>query len=137
MGRPLKLAETVASTLKIGIIGDTALAGDQIQFTGFVAGGSAKTGFAAKQTASKTFRITTADGTAKLRLVPAASGNIVAGECQLTATDSDGGTYHVSKISRNFVTLVPVDGTQFSAGERAKWVFSGPELNFSVSIPGA
>ena len=137
MGRPLKLTKTVATTLKVGQIGDTALAGSQIQFTGFVTGGSANTGFASKQSATRTFRITTSDGTERLRLVPAASGSLAAGQCQLTATDSAGGTYHVSKITRNLVTLVPVTGTQFASGERAKWVFSGPTLDFSVSIPGA
>ena len=137
MGRPLKLTETVDSTLKVGQIGNTSQTGNQIQFTGFVTGGSANTGYASRQTGAKTFKITTTDGTADLALTAVASGSLTAGQCQLTATDSAGGTYYVSKITNNYVTLVPNDGTQFSSGERAQWVFSGPVNGVSVSIPGA
>ena len=137
MGRPLKLTETVGGTLKVGQIGDTAQSGNQIQFTGFVTGGSANTGYASKQTGSKTFKITTGDGTADLVLTAVASGSLAAGECQLTATDSAGGTYYVSKITNNYVTLVPATGSQFSSGEKALWVFSSPVANVSVSIPNA
>ena len=143
MGRPLKLAETVAGILKLpaanttGTIGDTALSGStQIQFTGYVTGGSANTGYASKQTGSKTFKVTTSDGTEDLLLTAVASGSLAAGQCQLTATDSAGGTYYVSKITSRYVTLVPNDGTQWSSGQKALWVASGSEvLNTSVSIP--
>ena len=143
MGRPLKLAETVDSTAKspaagtTGTIGNTSAAGStQIQFTGFVSGGSANTGYATRQTGSKTFKITTSDGTQDLLLTAVASGSLTAGQCQLTATDSDANTYYVSKITSRYVTLVPNDGTQFSSGQRALWVASGSEVSGeSVSIP--
>lgn len=137
MGRPLKLTKAVDSTTKVGQIGDTSQAGNQIQFTGFVTGGSANTGYASRQTGAKTFKITTSDGTADLLLTAQASGSLSAGECQLTATDSDGNTYYVSKITNNWATLVPNDGTQFSSGARARWVYSGPASGVSVSIPAA
>jgi hypothetical protein len=137
MGRPLKLTETVDSTLKVGQIGNTSQTGNQIQFTGFVTGGAAKTGYASRQTGAKTFKVTTADGTADLLLTAQASSSLSAGECQLTATDSDGDTYYVSKITNNYVTLVPNDGSQFSSGARAQWVTSGPVDGVSVSIPTA
>lgn len=138
MGRPLKLTETVDSKLKVGAIGNTAQSGNQIQFTGFVTGGSANTGYASRQTGSKTFKITTTDGTADLLLVARPSGSLSAGQCQLTATDSAGGTYYVSKITANHVTIGALGtGSQFSVGEKALWVFSGPVLNTSVSIPSA
>lgn len=143
MGRPLKLSKTVSGVLKApaanttGTIGNTGNTGStQIQFTGFVSGGSANTGYALRQKGSKKFRITTSDGTGTLQLVAAASGDLVAGQCQLTATDSDGNTYNVSKITSRYVTLEPVDGTQFSSGDRALWVASGSEESgISVSIP--
>lgn len=144
MGRPLKLAETVDSKVKTpaagttGTIGNTGVAGStQIQFTGFVTGGSANTGYATRQTGSKTFKITTSDGTADLLLTPAASGSLAAGQCQLTATDSAGGTYYVSKITSRYVTIGALGtGSQFAVGDRALWVASGSEvLNTSVSIP--
>ena len=137
MGRPLKLTKAVDSTLKVGQIGDTSQTGNQIQFTGFVTGGTAKTGYASRQTGAKTFKVTTADGTADLLLTAQDSLSLSAGECQLTATDSAGGTYYVSKITNNYVTLVPNDGVQFSSGARAQWVTSGPVNGVSVSIPAA
>lgn len=143
MGRPLKLSETVNGALKApaanttGTIGNTGNTGStQIQFTGFVTGGSAGNGYAIAQKGSKRFRITTGDGTETLQLTAAASGSLVAGQCQLTATDSDGGEYYVSKITSRYVTLVPNDGTQFASGQRALWVASGSEVEgVSVSIP--
>lgn len=143
MGRPIKTAKSVAGILKLpaanttGTIGDTALAGaTQVQFTGIVTGGSANTGPANSQKGSKTFNITTSDGTEDLILTPVASGALAAGQCQLTATDSDGDTYNVSKISSRYVTLTPVDGTEFTTGQRALWVASGSEVaGVSVSIP--
>ena len=143
MGRPLKLAQTVDGNLKVpsanttGTIGDTALAGStQIQFTGFVTSGSANTGPANSQKGSKTFNITTSDGTEDLILTAVASGSLAEGQCQLTATDSDGDTYYVSKITSRYVTLVPNDGTQFTSGQKALWVASGSEESgVSVSIP--
>lgn len=138
MGRPLKLTESVNGTLKTGIIGDTSLSGSQIQFTGFVTGGSASSGYATKQTGSTTFKITTGDGTADLKLTAAASGSLTAGQCQLTATDSAGGTYYVSKITNNYVTIGALGtGSQFAVGDKALWVTSSPTVDVSVSIPTA
>jgi hypothetical protein len=138
MGRPLKLTESVNGTLKTGIIGNTSLSGNQIQFTGFVTGGSASSGYATKQTGSTTFKITTGDGTADLKLTAAASGSLTAGQCQLTATDSASGTYYVSKITNNYVTIGALGtGTQFAVGDKALWVTSSPTINVSVSIPTA
>ena len=144
MGRPLKLSETVASVLKApaanttGTIGNTGNTGaTQIQFTGFVTGGSANTGYATKQTGSTTFKITTSDGTEDLKLTAVASGSLTAGQCQLTATDSDGGTYYVSKITSRYVTIGALGtGSQFAVGDRALWVASSSEVeDTSVSIP--
>lgn len=138
MGRPLKTAEIVSGALKVGAIGDTALAGNQIQFNGFITGGSAKAGSAIAQKGTRTFKITTADGTADLFLVAKASGSLLAGECQITATDSAGGTYYVNRISANNVTIGALGtGTQFAVGTKVPWVFVGPVLNTSVALAAA
>jgi hypothetical protein len=142
MGRPLKLSETVTSVLKepaantTGTIGNTGNTGTtQIQFVGFVTGGSANNGYASKQTGAKTFKITTSDGTEDLLLTPVGGASLTAGQCQLTATDSVGDTYYVLKITSRYITLVRNDGTQFSNGQRALWVASGSEeAGVSVSI---
>lgn len=138
MGRPLKMTETVGSSLKVGVLGNTSQTGNQLQFTGFVAGGTAKTGYASRQSGSKTFKVTTADGTADLVLTADSGANLVAGQCQLTATDSAGGTYFVSKISANHVTIGKLgSGTQFPLNSKVVWVTSGPVINVSVSLPVA
>ena len=134
MGRPLKMTETVSGSLKVGVLGDTSQAGNQIQFIGFVTSGSANNGYATAQKGATTFKITTSDGTEDLVLTTVASGSLTAGQCQLTATDSASGTYYVSKITSNFVTLVPVTGSQFASGDRATWVTSSPSAGVSVSI---
>lgn len=144
MGRPVKLSRNdingvlkAVPTNATGTIGNTGNTGStQIQFIGFVEGGSANNGYATAQKGSTTFKITTSDGTGDLILNAVASGSLSAGECQLTATDSDGGTYYVSKVTSRYVTLVPNDGVQFSSGQRALWVASGSEVSgTSVSIP--
>lgn len=144
MGRPLKLSETVGSSLKApaanttGTIGNTANTGaTQIQFTGFVTGGSANTGYATRQTGATTFKITTTDGTEDLKLTAVRAVALTAGQCQLTATDSAGGTYYVSKITSRYVTIGDLGtGSQFAVGDRALWVASGSEsAGVSVSIP--
>ena len=138
MGRPLKMTETVDGQLKVGALGDTSQSGTQIQFTGFVDGGSAGVGYASRQTGSKTFKITTGDGTQDLLLIADEDGNLVAGECNLELTDSEGNTYFASKISANHVTIgLVVDGTQFSVGDKVPWVYSSPVLDESVSVPNA
>lgn len=145
MGRPLKLAISVDGNLKVpsanttNTIGNTALSGStQIQFTGYVTGGSANTGYATAQKGATTFKITTSDGTEDLILTGVASGSLAAGQCQLTATDSDGNTAYVTKITSRYVTLKNNDSTQFSDGDRALIVASGSEESgVSVSIPVA
>ena len=142
MGRPIKLAETVDGNLKTpannttGTIGNTSLSGStQIQFSANTnaSSGSAKSGYATAQKGNKTFKITNADATAECLLVASAASNL---QCSLTATDSDAGTYYVSKITSRYVTLVPNTGVQFTSGQRALWVASGSEVSGSaVSIP--
>ena len=142
MGRPIKSAETVGGTSKIRSngtalpIGSSGLAGNQIIMKGFVDGASAQDTTNIIQKGTKKFRCTTAGGTETLTLVAVVHGSITSGQCHITGTDSAGGTYFASKITgRHFHVGALGTGSQFSVGDKALMVASGPVENVSVSVP--
>lgn len=139
MGRPIKSARTGntgASVNNALPIGSSALSGNQIIMKGFVTGASAQDTTNVIQKGTKKFRCTTAGGTETLTLVSKVHGSIAAGECQITGTDSAGGTYFAEKITgRHFVVGALGTGSQFAVGDKALLVASGPAENVSVSVP--
>lgn len=138
MGRPLKMSETVGGVAKSGVIGDTARAGAQIEVEAYIpeadGGTEPLAGYIARQVGSRSFRCTTDEGTGKCRLVTGTPG---AGEMRITATDSDGDTYYVTKISARVVTLEPDTGTQFASGARVAWNLDTAEEGVSVVLASA
>jgi hypothetical protein len=152
MGRPLKMTETVVgvggNTLKVGAIGNTNQTGNQIQLSAFLplntdtvnyisgsGGTSARASYILKQKSSRRFTCVNAtDGVGICKLVVSSPS---AGECRITATDSAGGTYYVSKISGKKATLIRATGTQFADGASVAWNLIGAVLNQSVIITGA
>lgn len=137
MGRPLKLAEVVETTEKVGEIGNTARPGEQIQFNAKFEGFAVTTGYSTAQKGSKTFKITTGDDTQEAQLTAVAAGSLTDGQCNIVATDSAGGTYFVSKITKHKVTLVRGTGTQFAEGASVAWVFTGATINETVALASA
>lgn len=138
MARALKLTKTVGGTLKVGQMGLTSQSGSQIQVSAFIpaanGGSSAVNGSMIKQVSGRRFRVTTAQGTGICKLVVTAP---VAGEMRLTATDSAGGTYYVTKISAKRVQVTRNTGTQFATGASVPWNFTGAVLNTSVVLTNA
>ena len=123
MGRPLRTAETVGGTAKVGVIGADSATGQQIRMIAFVTGGSANNTSSITQKGTHRFRCTTTDGTETCTLTAVASGSLTAGQCQLTATDSAGGTYYVSRISPNWIEIGALGtGSQVAVGDRVQWV---------------
>ena len=105
-------------------------------FKAFVDGGSANDTTEIIQKGNKKFRVTTSDGTQTCVLTAVVHGSLTAGQCQVTGTDSAGGTYFASKITgRHFIVGALGTGSQFAVGDRALLVASGPQANVSVSIP--
>lgn len=142
MGRPIKSAETVGGTSKVASsgttlpIGSSALGGNQIIMKAFVTGGSAQDTTNVIQKGNKKFRVTTATGTETCVLTAVVHGSLTAGQCQITGTDSAGGTYFASKITgRHFHVGALGTGSQFAVGDKALLVASGPTLNVSLSVP--
>ena len=142
MGRPIKSAETVGGTSKVASvntvlpIGSSALGGNQMIMKAFVTGGSAQDTTNIIQKGNKKFRVTTAGGTQTLTLTAVVHGSLSAGQCQITGTDSAGGTYFASQITgRHFVVGALGTGSQFAVGDKALLVASGPVENVSLSVP--
>ncbi len=72
-----------------------------------------------KQVNTRSYTVINQDGTAKCKLVTATPTSI--GEMTINATDSAGGTYYVTKLTRHKVTLTQNTGTQFATGATASW----------------
>tara|TARA_E500000318_G_scaffold70518_1_gene65250 strand:+ start:3190 stop:3624 length:435 start_codon:yes stop_codon:yes gene_type:complete len=142
MGRPIKSAETVGGTSKVASvntvlpIGSSALGGNQMIMKAFVTGGSAQDTTNIIQKGNKKFRVTTATGTETCVLTSVVHGSLAAGQCQITGTDSAGGTYFASQITgRHFVVGALGTGSQFAVGDKALLVASSPQANVSLSVP--
>ena len=98
-------------------------------------GGTSLLGDIVSQKGRSVFKIKTTDGTANCLLK--ASAVSAAGECTITATDSDNGTYFVTKISSHRCTVVPGTGSQFVTGQSVPWTFGTASAGASVKIPNA
>jgi hypothetical protein len=142
MGRPIKSAETVGGTSKVAAantalpIGSSGLSGNQMIMQAFVTSGSANATTEIIQKGNKKFRVTTSDGTETCVLTAVVQGSLAAAQCQITGTDSAGGTYFASQITgRHFVVGALGTGSQFAVGDKALLVASGPVENVSLSVP--
>ena len=85
-------------------------------------GSSAVAGDIVKQVGARRYKVITAQGTGKCKLVTAAP---TAGTMTIAATDSLGSTYYVKKLDERLVTLTQNtdggSGFEFASGTRAKW----------------
>lgn len=127
---------TATAVLTIG----AAARQNGITVSAFVPGGaSAAVGDIIKQTASRSYRVITAQGTGRCDLVAAAP---TAGQMTMTAVDSVGGTYYVIKLTARRALLIKGDrsGTEFTtgtAGISIPWSFDAAVLNERVQILNA
>jgi hypothetical protein len=87
-------------------------------------GSSAVVGDIVKQVGARRYKVRTAQGTGKCKLVTAVP---TVGTMTIIATDSQSSTYYVKKLDENTVTLVQQSGATFdyATGTQAKWVLSG------------
>lgn len=99
---------------------------DVLQVTAYIpaanGGSSAVTGDIQEQVASKKYRVITAQGTGPCKLVTTSS--LAAGEMFMKATDTNGSTYFVKKLTAHRAVLVQdtVNGSfAFDTNEAAGW----------------
>jgi hypothetical protein len=82
-----------------------------------------------KQVSGRRYKVTTSEGTLTCKLVTDGVANAV-GEMTITATDANGNTYYVSKLTRHKATLVRLvdDGDDgdwvYATGAVAPWDFA-------------
>lgn len=75
-----------------------------------------------RQISTKAFYIQTANGNVgRANLVTVDSANLTTGQMSISAVDSTGGTYFIKKISGHVATVVPDNGTVFTANSRVRW----------------
>ena len=98
------------------------------------AGSEVLTGDVIKQVSTTRYKVQTSDGTSVCQLVT--TNALGADEMSIMATDVDGGTYLVSKLTSRKAVLVPVAnahggstsaGSAFASGTAAPWSFSAAE----------
>jgi hypothetical protein len=132
------------ATLTFTDIGDNADPGvvtltntrfNGLAVTAFIPGGSSGVlTDIMKQQSSRRYLVQNAQGRGTCRLVAKADGALVAGEMNLIATDSAGGTYYVTKLTARRALLVPIDGTQFAANTTAGWNLTLAQAGVSVVV---
>lgn len=97
------------------------------------------------QRSSRRYRVTNADGTNVCRLPKATEtglantyqGPFASGVMTISATDSTGGTYWVTKIDSRTATVTPGGsgpGTQFSANAQVIWSMNAAVVNTTVKL---
>lgn len=113
----------------------TSVKQNAITMTGRVVAGGTVALDVIKQTGSRRYRVTDGTNAGVVKLVGAAVA--AAGEAQIVATDSAGGTYYVTKITAHRAVVTPGTGTQFTAGTSVPWTFGTATQDVSVKIPNA
>jgi hypothetical protein len=109
----------------------------------YLTGGSLLRADIVKQTNDRRFKVENATGTGICELTTTTAD--AAGEMNVVATDSAGGTYLVKKITSRKVVLVPAAvarlsssaGSQFASGQSAKWSFTTTIEDSQVVIENA
>jgi hypothetical protein len=117
----------------------TAVKTNAITMTGRVVAGSTVALDVVKQTGSRRYLVTDGTNTGVVALVSEAVD--AAGEAQIVATDSNNGTYYVTKLTAHRAVIVPGTGTQFPLvggnPQSVPWVLDTAVLDTSVKIPNA
>jgi len=105
------------------------------------AGSEVTTGDIIKQVNGRSYKVQTSDGTAVCKLVTTEAKDD--NQMSIKATDSDGNTYFVAKLTSRKVVLVPAAdvhggtttiGSQFASGTTAKWTFGAAVEGTTVTI---
>ena len=120
---------TVTSVLTSGT------GGNAIVMTGRIVAGSTVALDVIKQTGSRRYLVTDGTNTGVVTLV--ADAVDAAGEANIVATDSAGGTYYVTKLTAHRALLTRGTGTQFATGQSVPWTLGNATLNTTVKIPNA
>jgi hypothetical protein len=106
-----------------------------IVMTAFIAGGTGDDADIVAQTGESRYRVTTSDGIGEVYLEGVAAGSIAEGRANITAVDSAGGTYFVTKLTSHVCHVVAGTGVQWATGDKVPWTLDAAVLDVSVQIP--
>ena len=98
-------------------------------------GSSAVAGDIVKQVGARRYKVITAQGTGKCKLVTTTPS---VGTMTIAATDSQGSTYYVKKLQEKKVTLIRNVGSSwdYADGQTAKWTITGSTVAPTTSDIG-
>lgn len=88
------------------------------------------------QKGSKRYVVKGASGTINTAMLIADTA-AAEGEMEIRATDSDGGTYWITKLTSRLAVVEPDTGTQFASGARVKWNLTSASEDVSVKVENA
>lgn len=108
---------------------------DAITVTGRVVAGSTVALDVIKQVGSRRFRVTDGTNTGVVELVGSAAD--AAGEANIIALDSDGGTYYVNRLTAHRAWVTRGTGTQFATNSSVPWTLGAAVEGFSIQVPSA
>lgn len=133
---PTPTFSVTTGTAAVVVVALTATRVTSIAATAFVLKGSSEVlADIVKQEASHRYLVKTAQGTSQCKLVSTAV--LVAGQMHIIATDVQGSTYFVTKLTAKRVILTQKTaagtGFQFVSGRAAKWTLNGASTGI-VSI---
>jgi hypothetical protein len=135
------LAGGTGTTSKTAVLTTSRLNGIKCE-TQIGAGGTEATqGDIIKQVSGRRYKVRNQNGTAVCNLVTTEAKD--ADQMSIKATDSDGNTYFVAKLTARLAVLVPAAnvhggtttiGSQFASGTSAKWTFGAAVAGTTVTI---
>lgn len=129
-------AGTIVLTTDTGSVGSSTNQENAfVPYAKTTSGGTSKAADIIRQVGARRFKVKTADGTAICELKGSAVS--AAGEMTLTATDSAGGTYYVTKIGGRRATVTRGTGTQFATGASVPWTFGSATANTTIKVTNA
>lgn len=133
------LANSATGTVPVGTDVLTTSQENAIVIRANVTDDGAKVGDIIKQVSTNRYKVKTADGTGIVELVVQDSTPNV-GKAMIIATDSDGSTYYVQKLTarKAVVYQKTTSGSyQFVDGQAVQWTFGSPVEDYSVTIENA
>jgi hypothetical protein len=142
-GQTTPSGNTPVLTTDSGKAGSSTNQENAIIAYGYLTGGSLLISDIVKQKNDKRYKIKNATGTGVCQLKSTIANG--AGQMNIVATDSDGGTYYVVKLTSRKAVLVPAAvarlsssaGSQFASGTAAKWSFGSAVEDDTVTIENA
>ena len=104
-----------------GAVGSVTNQENSITMTAYLTGGSALTVDIKKQVSGRRYKVTDGTRTGIVKLTGSLAD--AEGECSILATDADGGTYYVTKLTAHKATLARGTGVIYAEGVATPWTF--------------